>query len=89
MPSSVNIQGADQQSVNLVKNQENGREEAGGVLEVGVESGIAEEGWLLWVAASEKVKEGDAEGLTIIDQGRIGAIVGKWSAVAFQTMGLF
>ena len=38
----VNIQNADQQSVDLVGNWGNGGEEVGGVLEVGVEGGIAE-----------------------------------------------
>jgi hypothetical protein len=82
-PPPVNIQNADQQSIDLVGNWEDGGEEAGGVLEVGVEGGIAKGGRLPWVAASEKVEEDDAEGPDIVEQGRIGAIVGKLSAVAF------
>lgn len=46
-----------------------GREEADGVLEVGAEGGIAEGGWLPWVASSEKVGENDAEGPDTIEQG--------------------
>ena len=74
-PPPVEIQNADQQSVDLVGNRENGGEEAGGVLEVGVEGGVTEGGQLSWVATS-KVKENDAEGPDIMEQGRIRAVVG-------------
>ena len=43
-PPPVDIQNADQQRVDLVGNRENGRGEAGEVLEVGVEGGIADGG---------------------------------------------
>ena len=40
----VDIQNADQQTVDLVRNRENGGEEAGGVLEVGAGGGVTEGG---------------------------------------------
>jgi hypothetical protein len=43
-PPPVNIQNSDQQSVDLVGNWQDGGKETGGVLEVGVECGIAEGG---------------------------------------------
>ena len=79
----VDIQNADQQSVDLVGNRQDGGEEAGGVLEVGVEGGITEGGRLPRVTTGEKVEENDAEGPDIIKQGRIGAVVSELSAVAF------
>ena len=37
----------------------------GGVPEAGVEGGVADGGWLLWVATSEKDEENGVEGLDI------------------------
>ena len=55
----------------------------GGFLEVGVEGAIAEGGWVLRVATSDKVKENGVKGPDFIEQGRIGAVVGRSSAMAF------
>ena len=61
----------DQQSVDLVGNWQDGREETCGVLEVGVKGGIAEGCRLPWVATSEKIEEEDAEGPDIVERGRV------------------
>ena len=44
MPPPIDIQNANQQSVDLVGNRENGGEEAGGALEAGTEGGVTEGG---------------------------------------------
>jgi len=44
MAPPIDIQNADQQSVDLVGNRQDDGEETGGVLEVGVEGGIVEGG---------------------------------------------
>jgi len=75
-PPPIIIQIADQQSV---ENRQDGGEETGGVLEVGVEGGIVEGGRLPCVATSEAVEENDAEGPDIIEQGRMSEL----STVAF------
>lgn len=81
--SPINIQHADQQSIDLVRDWQDCGEEAGGVLEVCTEGGVVQGGGLPWVAASEKVEENDAEGPDIIVQGRIRAVVSKLSTVTF------
>lgn len=70
-PPPIDIQNADQQSVDLVGNRKNGGKETGGVLEIGVKGGIVEGGRLPWITTSEKIEENDAEGPDIIEQGRI------------------
>ena len=69
--SPVDIQNADQQSIDLVGDRQDGGEETDGVLEVGTKSGVAEGSRLPQVTTSEKIEENDAEGPDIVEQGRI------------------
>jgi hypothetical protein len=82
-PPPIDIQNANEQSVDLVGYWQDGGEEADGILEVGAECGVAKGGGFPWVTTSEKVEEDDAEGPDIVEQGRIRAVVGKLSSVAF------
>jgi len=70
-------------SYKAVGNGEDGGQETIGVPKAGVEGGIVNGGRLPWVASGEEIEENDAEGPDIVEQGRISAIMGELSTVAF------
>jgi hypothetical protein len=66
-PPPIDVQNANEQSVDLVEDWQDGREEVDGILEVGAEGGVAKEGGFPWVTTGEKVEEDDAEGPDIVE----------------------